>query len=86
MDKGPHPHTGATYQLFRQPDGSFGVKVSIPDTHPTMVTEFATEVAAEAWVKNHKQQVALGNSLRRRTLSERVFEVSPKKKASPERG
>jgi hypothetical protein len=67
MDKEPHPHKGATYRLVRQRDGSFGVKVSILGNHPTVVTGFATELAAEAWMAKHKQEVAQGNSLSRRT-------------------
>jgi hypothetical protein len=78
MDKKQHPHSGAIYQLIRERDGSFAVKVQIPDNHPTMVTGFATEPAAAAWIANHKQEVANGNSLRRRTF--------PEKKAPPKRG
>ena len=63
--KKEHPHAGATYQIFRQLDGSFGVEVTIPDTYPTMVTGFSTEAAAEAWATRHKEGVANGNSLRR---------------------
>ena len=68
MDKGQHPHAGATYLLVRQRDGSFGVKVTIPDTHPTVVTGFETEAGAEAWIAKHKREVASGNTLRRRSF------------------
>jgi hypothetical protein len=47
-------------------NGSFAVKVSIPGSHPTMVTGFSTEPAATAWMANHTREVAEGNSLRRR--------------------
>ncbi|HVC53173.1 MAG TPA: hypothetical protein VND87_14225 [Stellaceae bacterium] len=46
-------------------DGEYGVEVMIPDTHPTRVTSFATEDAAEAWITQHKQQVAAGVPPRR---------------------
>jgi hypothetical protein len=54
--------------MIQQADGSFVVKVSIPDTFPTTVTGFGTEAAAAAWIANHKKEIANGNSLRRRTL------------------
>ena len=62
MDREQHPHAGATYELVHQKDGSFGVKVTIPDTHPTVVTGFSTEAAAEAWMPKHKQDVASGSN------------------------
>jgi hypothetical protein len=70
MDNHPHPHAGATYELVRQADGSFGVKVMVLNTHPTIVTGLATEAAAQAWIKRHMQRVASGdNPLKRRTFS-----------------
>ena len=62
MDK-QHPHTGATYRITLQSDGSFGIEVSIPDSLPTMITGFATEAAAEGWVAQHKQDIASGKPL-----------------------
>jgi hypothetical protein len=63
-----HPHTGATRELIVQQDGSFAVKVTIPGSHPTMVTGFASKASAQAWMASHKRQVATGNDLRLRTL------------------
>ena len=61
-----HPHTGATYRMISQQDGTYGVEVRIPGKHPTLVTSFATEEAAKAWVTRHQSEVAEGNSLRRK--------------------
>jgi len=63
-----HPHAGATYQVIPQSDGGFGVEVTIPNTHPTMVTGFATAEAATAWAAKHKDGIDAGNSLRRKML------------------
>ncbi len=53
-----HPHAGATYRIVPlAKEGTFGVEVVIPDTNPTIVTEFATEEAAETWISQHKSQV-----------------------------
>jgi len=30
-----HPHEEASYRVLTLEDGSFGVEVSIPDSHPT---------------------------------------------------
>jgi hypothetical protein len=60
-----HPHTGATYRIISQQHGTYGVEVKISGTHPTLVTNFATEDAAKAWVARHQREVAEGNSLRR---------------------
>lgn len=54
-----HPHSEAIYSVVPQPDLSFGVVVAIPDTHPTTVTGFATQEAAEAWVQRHKHAATL---------------------------
>jgi hypothetical protein len=53
-----HPHADATYRIVSQKDMSFGVEVSIPGTHPTLVTGLATEQDAAAWIDKHKQRVA----------------------------
>jgi hypothetical protein len=53
-----HPHADASYLVISLPNGSFGVQVSIPDTHPTTVTSFATEADAQAWIARHKNRVA----------------------------
>lgn len=65
-----HPHAEATYHVVPLSDGAFGVEVRIPDTHPTRVTSFATEAAAEAWITQDKLRVetetAAGKWFRRR--------------------
>ena len=38
-------------------NGSFGVEVSIPDSHPTTVSMFRTEADAEAWIVEHQRRV-----------------------------
>jgi hypothetical protein len=45
--------------------GMFGVEVVIPDTNPTMVSGFATEASAQAWVVAHKKQAIDNPSLSR---------------------
>ena len=45
-----HPHAEASYKVIAFEDGTFGVEVSIPDSSPTIVTPFASEEAAEAWI------------------------------------
>lgn len=52
-----HPHAEATYRVLALDDGVFGVEVNIPDTHPTMVTKFASREAAEAWITAHRDRV-----------------------------
>jgi hypothetical protein len=52
-----HPHAEASYKVVPVEDGSFGVEVSIPDSHPTVVTPFASEEAAEAWIASHRLRV-----------------------------
>jgi hypothetical protein len=52
-----HPHADATYRVVSLDDGAFGVEVSIPDTHPTTVTKFASQEAAEAWIASHRDRV-----------------------------
>jgi hypothetical protein len=52
-----HPHAEATYRVVALDDGSFGVEVSIPDSHPTRVSPFKTESDAEAWIAEHQRRV-----------------------------
>ena len=52
-----HPHAEATYRVIPLKDGTFGVEVSIPDTYPTTVSNFATAAQAEAWIAQHKTRV-----------------------------
>jgi len=52
-----HPHAEATYRVISLDNGSFGVEVSVPDTHPTKVSMFKTEADAEAWIAEHKRRV-----------------------------
>jgi hypothetical protein len=52
-----HPHAEATYRIIGFDDGSFGVEVNIPDSHPTRVTTFNTEADAEAWIAEHQRRV-----------------------------
>ena len=64
MDK-KHPHTDAVYKLVAQKDTTYGVEVTIPDTLPTTVTNFASQAEAERWIMKHREGVASGASLRR---------------------
>ena len=52
-----HPHAEATYRIIGFDNGSFGVEVNIPDSHPTRVTTFKTEADAEAWIAEHQRRV-----------------------------
>ena len=52
-----HPHAEATYRVISFDDGSFGVKVEIPETSPTTVSKFATEADAAAWITEHQRRV-----------------------------
>jgi hypothetical protein len=63
MDK-QHPHFGATYNIARQIDGSFGVEVTIPGAPLVNVTGFGTEGLAVAWVANHEREIASGTLAR----------------------
>ena len=68
-----HPHAEAIYRVIPLPkEGAFGVEVVIPDTHPTTVTEFATEAEAEAWIARHKDQVKTSTSSRGRFRIRRI--------------
>jgi hypothetical protein len=61
-----HPHAEARYEVVALGAGGFGVKVSIPDTNPTMVSGFDTEAEAEAWVASHKSRVEAQSQLKTR--------------------
>ena len=52
-----HPHAEATYRVIPFDNASFGVEVSIPDSHPTRVSMFKTEADAEAWIVEHRRRV-----------------------------
>ena len=52
-----HPHAEATYRVILLDGGRFGVEVSIPDSHPTTVSAFATMADAEAWIADHQRRV-----------------------------
>jgi hypothetical protein len=60
-----HPHAEATYKVVPLVDGTFGVEVIVPDTHPTHIRGFATEAEAEAWIAAHKLHVQLNPPYRR---------------------
>ncbi len=57
-----HPHAEASYTVVPLPDGTFGVKVAIPETYPTTVSPFASAEEAEAWIVKHKTQVEAGTA------------------------
>jgi hypothetical protein len=52
-----HPYAEATYRVVGLADGTFGVEVKIPESHPTTVSSFATEADADAWIARNKQRV-----------------------------
>jgi hypothetical protein len=52
-----HPHDEASYRVIPFDGGMFAVEVSIPGSHPTKVSPFATEADAEVWIDNHRLQV-----------------------------
>jgi hypothetical protein len=52
-----HPHAEATYRVVPFDNKSFAVEVRIPDTHPTTVSAFASEAAAEEWIADHRRWV-----------------------------
>jgi len=60
-----HPHSDASYRIVPQTDMTFGVEVMIPGTQPTTVTNFTTEADAKRWIAKHREEVAMGDSLRR---------------------
>ncbi|MFZ1109830.1 MAG: hypothetical protein WAN43_15965 [Rhodomicrobium sp.] len=53
-----HPHTGASYRIVTQENATYGVEVIVPGSYPALVTSFASEELAEAWITGHKQRVA----------------------------
>jgi hypothetical protein len=59
----------AEYRIVARDDEAFGVEISIEDTNPTMVTSFATEAAADAWIEGHKARVLAPPSRRFGRLS-----------------
>ena len=61
-----HPHSNAVYKIVAQTDKTFGVEVTIPDSLPTTVTNFATQAEAERWITRHREGIAIGATLRRR--------------------
>ena len=56
-----HPHAEASYRVMPLDGGGFAVEVSIPDSHPTRVSKFATEADAEAWIAEHRERVRSEN-------------------------
>lgn len=52
-----HPHAEASYRVIPFDNGSFGVEVTIPDSHPTRVSMLKTEADAEAWIAEHRRRV-----------------------------
>jgi hypothetical protein len=64
-----HPHAEATYRVIPLDDGSFGIEVTIPDSHPTRISRFETEADAEAWIADHRRRIEAqqqsGNPFRR---------------------
>ena len=52
-----HPHDEATYTVIPFEGGHYAVEVSIPGSHPTKVSPFATAAEAEAWIEKHRLQV-----------------------------
>ena len=52
-----HPHAEAVYDVVSLDADGFGVKVSIPDTNPTMVSGLDTKDAVEAGLALHKSRV-----------------------------
>jgi hypothetical protein len=52
-----HPHADATYRVIERPDKSFAAEVIIPGMYPTLISGFATEDTAHAWIAKHKKDV-----------------------------
>ncbi len=59
-----HPHADAKYRVVPQSDMTFAVEVAIPGASLAMVTRFATEQKAEAWINGHMQRVKEGSFYR----------------------
>ena len=53
-----HPHASAAFRVVPQKDSTYGVEVIVAGSFPAMVTSFATEESAEAWITGHKRRVA----------------------------
>jgi hypothetical protein len=53
-----HPHAGASYRVVVQGSSTYGVEIMVPFCYPALVTSFSTEELAEAWITEHKRQVA----------------------------
>ena len=52
-----HPHAEAAYRVIPLDDGSFGIEITIPGSHPTKVSKFKTEADAESWIAEHQRRV-----------------------------
>jgi len=52
-----HPHAEALCELVPLEVGGVGVKVSIPDTNPTIVSGFKSAVTAADLIESHKNRV-----------------------------
>jgi hypothetical protein len=52
-----HPCAGASYRVVIQENSTYGVEVLVPGKYPALVTSFATEEIAEAWISDHKRRV-----------------------------
>jgi hypothetical protein len=63
------PTPEANYRIIPREDG-FAIEVSLPDTYPTIVSSFASEALAAAWIENHRAK-ALVKRTRRPTFRER---------------
>jgi hypothetical protein len=57
MAQRTHPHAEATYRVIPIDGATFAVEVRIPESHPTRVSPFATEAAAEAWIVEHQRRI-----------------------------
>jgi hypothetical protein len=66
MAKRTHPHAGATYRVLPLAEGEFGVEVTIPDTHPTMVRGFGSQQSADEWAHAHERRVLSSDGLQKR--------------------
>jgi hypothetical protein len=60
----PHPHSGATYRLIAREDGAFEVEVTLPDTAPITMTDFAKHADAQRWIDQHQATANAGRPLR----------------------
>jgi hypothetical protein len=64
-----HPHAEAAYHVIPNEDGTFGVEVRIPDSHPTKLGPFPADADAEAWMAEQRSRVeaqsATGSGVRK---------------------